>query len=68
MAKHIVNDEASNAALPVIVPTQDDVARRAYELYQTRNGDAGTDLDDWLQAERELRSTPGPGPGGIDTI
>lgn len=35
-------------------PTLDDIARRAYEIYQARGGRDGTDLDDWLQAEREL--------------
>jgi hypothetical protein len=29
---------------------------RAYELYLTRGGAAGTDVDDWLQAEREIRA------------
>lgn len=32
-----------------------DMAIRAYELYQLRGGEHGHDLDDWLQAERELR-------------
>ncbi len=36
----------------------DEVARRAYEIYQRRGGDHGADLDDWLAAERELK--PGP--------
>ncbi len=36
-------------------PSSDEVARRAYELYQTRGGEHGHDLDDWLQAERELQ-------------
>ena len=31
-----------------------DVARRAYELYFARDREHGHDLDDWLQAEREL--------------
>ena len=35
--------------------TDSDVARRAYELYRERGGKHGHDLDDWLQAERELR-------------
>jgi DUF2934 family protein len=39
----------------------DAVARRAYEIYQRRGGDHGADLDDWLEAERELR----PGPGDV---
>ena len=40
------------------IMTDRDIARRAYELYQQRDSDAGHDLmDDWLQAERELRSS-----------
>jgi len=35
-------------------PTAADVARRAYELYEARGCAPGADLDDWLQAEREL--------------
>jgi hypothetical protein len=31
------------------------IAARAYELYQARGGTHGADMDDWLQAERELR-------------
>jgi outer membrane protein TolC len=37
------------------MPSAEDVARRAYELYEARGGEPGADLDDWLQAERELR-------------
>ena len=33
----------------------DDIARRAYELFCERGAEHGRDLDDWLQAERELR-------------
>jgi hypothetical protein len=36
-------------------PTEDEIARRAYQLYEARGGAHGRDLDDWLQAERELR-------------
>jgi hypothetical protein len=39
-------------------PTADDVARRAYELYEARGAESGADLDDWLRAERELREAP----------
>lgn len=31
---------------------RDAIRRRAYELYMARQG---TELDDWLQAEREIR-------------
>jgi hypothetical protein len=33
---------------------EQDVARRAYEIYEARGATDGADLDDWLQAEREL--------------
>ena len=33
------------------------IAQRAYELYEQRGGQAGSELEDWLQAEREVRST-----------
>lgn len=36
-------------------PTSDDVARRAYALYEARGSEPGADLDDWFRAERELR-------------
>jgi hypothetical protein len=39
-------------------PSADDVARRAYELYESRGSEPGRDLDDWLQAERELSAMP----------
>jgi hypothetical protein len=32
-----------------------DVAHRAYELYLERGREDGHDIDDWLQAERELQ-------------
>ena len=37
-------------------PSAEEVARRAYELYEARGAQPGWDLDDWLQAERELTS------------
>ena len=33
---------------------RDDIARRAYELYERRGAEPGHDLDDWLNAEVEL--------------
>jgi hypothetical protein len=36
--------------------TNEDVARRAYELFLSRDGQHGRDVDDWLEAERQLRS------------
>ena len=33
---------------------RDAIARRAYELFLARGGAHGRDVEDWLQAEREL--------------
>ncbi len=38
----------------------DDIARRAYDLYLARRCEHGHDVDDWLQAERELRGPSVP--------
>ena len=35
--------------------TEGDIARRAFELYCDRGREDGHDVDDWLNAERELR-------------
>jgi hypothetical protein len=37
-------------------PSRDAIAQRAYELYRARGRTDGRDLDDWLQAEQELRN------------
>jgi len=31
------------------------VQRRAYELYVLRGNQSGSEIDDWLQAEEEIR-------------
>ena len=33
------------------------IAKRAYELFEQRGGQDGYALEDWLQAEREIRGT-----------
>src|SRR5687768_3620760 len=35
--------------------THEEIARRAYQLCEDRGGEHGHDLQDWFQAERELR-------------
>jgi hypothetical protein len=35
-------------------PSHEEIAARAYAVYQQRGGGHGEDLDDWLRAEREL--------------
>ena len=35
---------------------EEDIARRAFELYEARGCQDGHDLEDWLQAEQELEA------------
>ena len=35
-------------------PRMTRIAKRAHELYEARGGNIGRDIDDWLQAEREV--------------
>ena len=42
------------AAGPDGKSAHDEIRRRAYEIYLERGGQPGGELDDWLQAEREL--------------
>jgi hypothetical protein len=45
---------------PAKVMTDRDIAQRAYELFVQRRSEHGHDIiDDWLQAERELREEVG---------
>jgi DUF2934 family protein len=35
---------------------EDEIRRRAYEIYLSRNGSPGDESQDWLIAEREVRA------------
>ena len=37
-------------------PNDEEIRRRAYEIYLERDGRSRNELDDWFQAEAELRS------------
>jgi Protein of unknown function (DUF2934) len=41
---------------------QQEIARRAYELYERRGRQEGHDLEDWLEAEREVLGPRVPEP------
>ena len=47
---------ARKASTRAAEPSLDDIRRRAYERYQQRGGRDGRHFDDWLEAEKELRS------------
>jgi hypothetical protein len=35
-------------------PSHEEIARRAHEIAEARGGEPGHELEDWLQAEKEL--------------
>ena len=41
----------------VLIPMEQQIQQRAYELYERRGGTDGHDLEDWLQAECEIKAT-----------
>lgn len=45
----------------VLEPTPETVARRAYEKFVARGARHGSDLQDWFEAERELKAEWGRG-------
>ena len=38
------------------VPTEERIRQRAHEIYLQRGDGVGSELDDWLEAEREIMS------------
>lgn len=42
------------SAINKLVITEDEIARRAYQIYLRRGSKNGRDVDDWLIAEKEL--------------
>ena len=41
-------------------PRHEEIRRRAYEIYLRRGNEPGHELDDWLQAEREIEASLSP--------
>ena len=48
-------DRAPKSVAHPATATVSNIARRAHDLYLARGCEHGHDVDDWLQAERELR-------------
>ena len=47
---------ANAAAKPTgQLPLEERIQNRAYELYVLRGNESGSEIDDWLQAEDEVR-------------
>ncbi len=39
------------------LPVEEQIRQRAFEIYIQRGNQSGSELDDWLQAEREILIT-----------
>jgi hypothetical protein len=55
-AAKAADSAADKAGGPAAGPSVDDIRRRAYERYLERGGNHGQHFDDWLEAEKELRT------------
>jgi hypothetical protein len=47
---------------------REDVARRAYDIYQSRGESNGRDLEDWYEAERQLSEAADGGADSADEL
>lgn len=56
MSKKVKNSlpTAKKTRAAKTVPTHEEIALRAYEIYLERGGTPGDALEDWVRAEREL--------------
>ena len=52
------NRQQTDGTLAQATLSHDAVARRAYELFVARGRTHGRDLQDWLEAERQLSTDP----------
>lgn len=62
---------ADDRARAAVRPTQEDIAFRAHQIFLKRGAAPGFELEDWLQAERELTVTEPsdlPGQSGSSTV
>ena len=59
--RHVRRDSESTQTAP---STEQRIQQRAYEIHHARGGAHGHDMDDWLQAEREIKAEMGQLPEG----
>ena len=50
----VVGTDTGDASVGNSARGDEEIRRRAYEIYLARDGQPGGELDDWLHAEREL--------------
>jgi len=53
--------KADSQSKRVVIPEppniEQEIRRRAYELFEARGGEDGQELEDWLRAEEEIRGS-----------
>jgi hypothetical protein len=57
MPKDPIKKTSRNVATKPHPNLEEEIRRRAYELYEERGREDGHDLDDWLRAEAEVKGT-----------
>jgi len=55
--KRARKDATTDQAQPHYEPTFEQIQMRAYEIYIQRGRQDGLDLEDWFQAEKELKTS-----------
>jgi hypothetical protein len=55
-------DQASDPPVAHSGPSHEEIARRAYQLWEERGGPHGSPEEDWHRAQRELRVRSGAYP------
>jgi Protein of unknown function (DUF2934) len=49
-----IQSDPGSARAQTAAVSKEEIAKRAFALFEARGREHGHDLDDWLQAEREL--------------
>ena len=60
--KKVADVEAMPTGAASAAVSEGEIARKAFELYCARGGQNGSDIEDWLRAERELMSVAAAPP------
>ena len=57
MTHHPTKKQPTTVAIESHSNLEEEIRRRAYEIYEARGREVGHDLDDWLRAEGEVSGT-----------
>jgi hypothetical protein len=57
MPKDRIQKASANIATELHPNLEEEIRRRAYEIYEERGRQDGRDVEDWLRAEAEIRGT-----------